>query len=57
MSHQPGEPESEPIVVELHVDAIRLPRALQSGHSRLFFMTHPDLNGRGWGRPDEEPTT
>ncbi|MFD0136280.1 hypothetical protein ACIRH0_44655 [Streptomyces sp. NPDC093675] len=57
MSHQPGEPESEPIIVELHVDAIRLPRALQSGHSRLFFMTHPDLNSRGWGRPDEEPTT
>ncbi|MEU6520465.1 hypothetical protein [Streptomyces sp. NPDC046978] len=54
---QPEEPEREPLVTDLHVNATDLPHALQDGHSRLFFMTQLDLNGRGWGRPVEEPST
>jgi hypothetical protein len=36
------------------VDASRAIRALQSAHSSVFFMSHPDLNGRGWTDLDED---
>lgn len=57
MNEQRPEVEPEPVTVEITVDTSRFTRALQSAHSRVFFMTHPDLNGAGPVRPDEEPTT
>lgn len=56
MSEQPEEREPEPLVIEITVDTGRFTRALESAHSAIVFATHPDLNGAGPVRPDEEPT-